>query len=789
MTKQENGMFRGAARRAMFAGVSILGILLASTSAQAQTSEDASSDTADNRAVDEIVVTARFKTESLQDTPQAISAFGETQLTKMAARDLKDLAASVPNVTIRPVSFARTAAAISIRGMGSGGFESSEESPTGISVDGIFSTRPMASMLDTFDLQRIEILRGPQGTSFGKNSLAGGIAAYTKNPGNEFAYSVDGTFGSYGRRDLKGAIDLPIIEDKLAVRLVAAAETSDGWFRNRVDGSRIAKADTMTFRGTVLFTPTEDISLNIKAYKIRDRSETPGSDIVKDRSKLLYILTGWEEPDDGPFKIGRNFPDEQTIDQWGVIANAEIDLGRATLTSITGYVKTDDTQKTDLDHSPVNFFHQLRIQKHDQFSQEVRLATDFGDLDGAISRLSLVLGGFYLEQSFAMTAAYPWIIAGPANQDVVQQDNVAKAVFGQAIYGITDRLNVTLGLRHSWESKDFLRDALGVPMTNSSDFSSMAPLSDMLELARTRAAAGTALQGSYDRERTTMKAGIDYRINNDVMVFGTYAQGYKGGGYGARAASLTTMGPTKDNTSEMFEVGMKGDFFDRALRFNLTAFQTKYKNLQFGVFFANPNVPSGQETAEQNIGAATTRGVEMETTWRATDALTLSANVGYLHGKYTDFCADLNGPQAYPAAPTSNCGGKVTLLPNGTYLVDEDHTDRKMGRSPKWSMQGSAEYVWDIGGAGDITARGSVAYKSTYAEATLNDVQIFVEKYAIVDASLTWASDDDKYRVMLWGKNLTDKIYPDGIVPTATLFVQRYYSAPRTFGLTLSVKG
>lgn len=788
MLNLETGTGRRVRLRGL-AGASLLAVALTPGAAYAQAADETQA-AAPSAGVDEIVVTARFKTESVQDAPQAISAFGEVQLEKMGARDISDLAVASPNVTILPVAFARTAAAINIRGMGAAGFESTEESPTGISVDGIAVTRPAASMIDTFDMQRVEVLRGPQGTSFGKNSLAGGIAAYTKNPGSDFGWAVEGTLGNYGRADLKAAVDLPIVPDKLAVRLVGAAETVDGWFRNRVDGTRIAKGDTLTFRGTILFTPTEDISLNVKLFKIRDRSEQPGADVINDRSKLLYLVGGWEEPNDGPYRIGRNFLDEQTIDQWGVIANAEVDLGAVTLTSITGYIDTDDTQKTDLDQSPVSFFHQLRDQKHHQFSQEVRLASDFSDMDGAISRLSLVLGGYYLDQSFAMTAAYPAIVLRPANQDVVQQDNVAKAIFGQAIYGVTGRLNVTLGLRHSWESKDYLRDPLGVALTSAiSDIDQMTPLDDMLDLARTRAAAGTALQGSYDRQRTTMKAALDYKVTDDVMAYFTYAQGYKGGGYGARAATLTTMGPTKDNTSEMFEIGMKGDFLDRTLRFNLTAFQTKFKNLQFGLFFANPNVPSGQETAEQNIGAATTRGLEMETVWRATDGLTLNANVGYLFNKFTDFCADLNGPQAYGTPPTSNCGGLITRLPNGTYLVDEDHTDLKLSRAPRWSVQTGAEYRFDLGDAGSLSARGSLAYKSAYFLGGTNEPVTRSGDYTIVDGSLSWESANGRLRAVLWGKNLTDRVYNNGVVPTANLFIQRYYSPPRTFGLTLSVTG
>lgn len=783
-----------AVRFAILGAASGMAMAVAPAVVQAQTAPPVSGDSAGapDGVLDEVIVSARFKRESAQDAPQAITAFGEAQLAKMAARDLTDLTASTPNVNIQSVSQFRTAAAIAIRGMGAGGIESTEESPIGVSVDGVFVTRPVGTMLDTFDMQRVEVLRGPQGVSFGKNSLAGGIAAYTRNPGEDFGGNLELTAGNYGRADAKASIDVPIIEDKLKTRLVVAQETIDGWYNNRVDGSTLGKAETFTVRGTVDWTATDDFSLNLKAFKIRDRSDMPGGDAVQDRTKLLWLAAHFEEPNDGPYNIGRDFPSEQELDQWGLIANANLTLGGVTLTSITGYIETDDSQQSDYDQAEVFFFSSLRNQTHDQFSQELRLTTNFG-------RLELVAGGYYLDQEFAMTQAFPTLpalvvppsspLSNSGSQDYVTQTNTAKALFGQAIYGITDDLNVTFGVRESWESKDYFRDPTGTLITPAffKSYDAINSLDEMHAIAEANYAAGRALKDGYDRQRTTFKAGVDYSFNDDVMGYFTFSQGYKGGGYGARAGSVSTMGPTEDNTSELLEAGVKGEFFDRSLRVNLTAFQSKFKNLQFAVFFSNPNVPTGQETAEQNIGAATTRGIELESTWQATDALALSANVGYLDAEFTDFCADLDGPRVAAGTPTSNCGGEVTRLPNGAWLVDEDHRDLNFPRSPEWQAQAAAEYNWDLGGAGSLLARASLMYKSEYYSTLQAIPEGESGDYSILDSSLTWQSVNGRYRAMLWGKNLTDETYVSGLTPTAQFFTQRFYSPPRTYGLTFSV--
>jgi iron complex outermembrane receptor protein len=777
----------------LLSGVAFAAMIGCAAPAMAQEADPANDTAAaDDAGTDEIIVTARFRNETLQDVPQAISAFGEETLTKIAARDITDLAPSTPNISIQPVATFSNSAAIFIRGLGAQGIESTEESPVGVSIDGVYVTRPVATMLDTFDLDRIEVLRGPQGTSFGKNSLAGGIAAYSKNPGRDWGVQAEVTVGNYGRMDARAAVDMPLIQDTLAVRLVLNKETYDGYFTNRLNGKKVGGQDRLTLRGTVVFTPTDNIDINLKGFLVRDRSSAPGGDAAPNRNQLLWQVFRFEEPNDGAYTIGRDFPADHDTDQLGLISNIGVDLGSLQLKSVTGYIETDDFNDSDFDQSEIFFFPTFRLQSHRQFSQELRLQTDFSDRTDALSRLNLVVGGYYLKQSFELAQAFPTlpVLLAPAlnfgSQDFIAQDNTAKALFAQAIYGITDRLNITLGVRQSWESKDYFRDPTGV-LISPSRFTSrdlVKSLAEMEAIANTNLAAGKAFKLGYDRDRTTFKAGLDYRVTDDLMVYANFSQGYKGGGFGARSATTTTAGPTEDNTADLYELGFKGDFFDNLLRLNVTGFYTKFKQLEFGVFFPNPNVASGQETAQLNIGAATTKGLEFEATLKPTQNFRLSANVGYLDAKYTSFCADIDGPSAFATPPTSTCGD-VTRLPNGTYLVDVDLTGNKLVRAPKWQTNLSADYSIPLGSAGTINLRAAMTYRSTYYSTVANDLAGKTGDFTLVDGSIGWESEDGRFRAMVWGKNLTDKTYVAALTPTANFFTQRFYNAPRTFGLTL----
>lgn len=745
-----------------------------SVSAAAET-DNSTSGESPGGTLEEVVVTARYKAESVQDTPSAVTAFNEGLLEKVMAQDLRDVSPSTPNVRIQPVNGFNNSANIYMRGIGHGGIESTEEPRVGLSIDGVVLTRPVGSLIDLFDVDRIEVLRGPTGTTFGKNSMSGGIAITTKRPSGEFDYKAEVAVGNYGRKDLRVAVDMPIITDKLAARVSVLDQNYDGHFVNRVNGEDLGGEDVRTIRTSVLWTPTENIDATLIAWDVKDRSDAPGAENDPDPGQLLQFT----ETDDDPYTVGSDAPNFANLDQTGVTGIVNWDLNGWVLTSVTGFSETDDFTANDFDHTEIPMFPTSRIQEHDQFSQELRLATQLGE------KLDLVAGLFYLTQEHEIVQNFPTL--GPS-ADYTTQDSDSKAVFAQAIYGVTDKLSATLGARYSKESKDYMRNP-GVFFADiTTDPNSHKPISLLRQLTVDELATGSTriVTGELDSSRLTTKFGLDYQFNEDMMAYFSFAEGYKAGEFGARASSPITVGPTDDESSESFEIGLKSEWFDNRLRLNVAAFYTEYEDLQVSVFLPSNDNPTGQESALSNIAGATTKGLEVELFALPHERLTLQASVGLLDAEYTDFCADLNGPSVV-VNPVSECGDVVSL-PNGAALIDEDHSDRDLARAPELEAYLAAEYVQPLGnGFGELTARVSWSYMDEFNVSGGVNPKSISGNVTKVDASLVWLSEEEKVRVSLWGKNLTDKAMVTGFIETAQFFNQKFYGEPRTYGLSVSL--
>ena len=737
--------------------------------------------------IEEVLVTARYRKETAQETPTAITAFNRSMLEAITAQDLRDVGPQSPNVHLQANTFAPNSSTIHIRGMGSLTIESTNELRNGVSLNGVYISRPVATLIDFFDMDTVEVLRGPQGTTFGKNSLSGAIAMNTVRPDGTVDYQAEVTGGNYDRLDFRGAVQFPIIEDKLSARISGLSQNYDGHYKNRANGKRLNGEDVDTIRGTVVWTPTENIEATLIYSWLKERSQAPGGDDWADPNQLIsfifagapYFWTG--EPDDGAFTVGRDALDFYNTDQDSVTGIINWDLGNFTLTSITGWIQTDDFAAADFDQTELPFFPTFRDQEHDQFSQELRLQSDFSNMDGFLGDTEVVLGLYYFEQEHEIVQSFP-TLGNPSSADYAHQDGDSKAIFGQVIYAATEELNLTFGIRYTDEKKDFERNpgTLFGTQINYLDPDSRPSISEMAAYPKT-------VNGKLNSDRTTVKVGADYRFNDNVMGYASYSQGFKAGEFGARAGSDLTAGPTDDETSDAWEIGVKSDLMDGRLRANASAFYTKYKELAFEVFFPSPNNPTGQETASQNIGEATVYGLELELTAVPIDGLTLQGVVGLLHSEYDDFCADLNGP-AVEVNPVCDCGGLVVPLANGTYLVDTDNTDLELTRAPDTQIYLSAQYDWDTS-IGGMFVRGGSNYESEYSVGGFStNPKGDTGDFWLWEASAGWNSSDDKWRVQAWCKNCGDKTYTNGLTPTAQFFTQRFYGLPRTYGLTLAFR-
>ncbi len=739
------------------------------------------------QVIEEVVVTARYREESAQDTPISMTAFNQNMLEAITAQDLRDVGPQSPNVRIQANTFAPNSSTIHVRGMGSLTIESTNELRNGVSINGVYISRPVATLVDFFDVDTVEVLRGPQGTTFGKNSLSGAVSINTVMPDGTFDYDAEVTAGNYDRLDFRGAVQFPIIEDKLALRVAGLFQNYDGHYKNRTNGDHLNGEDVDTLRGTLVWTPTDTFDATLVYGWLKERSQAPGGDSQSDPDQLINIIFAgppffWDgEPDDGAFTVGRDALDFYNTDQDSVTGIINWDIGRFTLTSVTGWVETDDFVAADYDQTELPFFPTFRDQVHEQFSQEVRLQSDFIGMDGFLGNLDLVAGLFYFEQEHEIVQSFP-TLGNPTSADYAHQENESAAIFGQVIYSFTDRLNGILGVRYTDETKDFERNpgTLWGTRIDYMDPSTRPSISEMSQQPMT-------VNGDLDSDRTTWKIGADYRFSDRIMGYATYSQGYKAGEFGARAGSDLTAGPTDDETSDSYELGLKSDWYDGRLRLNASAFYTQYEGLAFEVFFPAPNNPTGQETASQNIGEATIYGVELEATAMPIDGLTLEASLGLMNPEYDEFCADLDGPSA-ETNPVSDCGGVVELLPDGTYLVDTDHTDLDLVRAPETQAYLAATYEW-FTGIGGFFVRASGSYESSYfVGSSDNNPKAESGDFWLMDASIGWTSNNEQWRVQAWCKNCTDKTYTNGLTPTAQFFNQHFYGYPQLYGLTLSFR-
>jgi iron complex outermembrane recepter protein len=770
-------------RRWVPAAVSLCAVFGFAAPAQAQTGEAARA----SGPIEEVVVTARYREESVQDSPTSVTAFNQVLLDKITAQDLRDVGPITPNVRIQPVTTFPNSAAVQIRGLGSQNIESTNEMRAGISINGVFISRPIATLIDFFDVESVQVLRGPQGTTFGKNSLVGGIAVDTIKPDGTLDYKAEVTVGNYGREDLRGAIQFPIIEDQLSMRISALLQNYDGHFKNRVNNERLNGEDLDTVRATLRWTPTDTFEATLIGHWLKERSQAPGGDDASDPNQLINIFFAgppffWTgEPDDGPYTVGRDALDFHNTDQKSLTAIVNWEIGEYTLTSITGYIETDDWIASDFDQTELPFFPTFRDQVHDQFSQEIRLQSNYAGRDGFLGNLEWVVGLYYFEQEHELVQSFP-TLGAPSSADYATQDGDSRAIFGQAIYALTDDLNMTLGVRHTEEKKTFRRN----PGVNFPGVLSPNPINaqdpDSAPSIRDMAALPTPVGGKLDSSNTTYAIGFDYRFTDRIMGYANYSQGFKAGEFSARANSNFTVGPTDDEEADSYEIGVKSEWLDGRLRANVAAFYTNFTDLQFEIFIPSDNI-TGQETAAQNIGEATNRGIELELIAVPIDGLTLQATLGLLDSEYDEFCADLDGPGAFEP---SDCGGEVVELPNGTFLVDKDQTFRKLSRAPTTTAYLSADYEWGVS-FGTLFSRASVEYESSFfTDGVLNHPAAKTGDYWLWNLAGGWRSADEQWRVQAWCKNCTDKHYVAGLVPTAQFFNQRFWGLPRTYGLTLS---
>lgn len=718
--------------------------------------------------IEDIVVTAQFREQNLQDTPLAITAMSGEMLEARSQTNISEVANQAPSVTLKSNSAAYgPSLAANIRGVGQFDFHPALEPGVGIYVDDVYYSTLTGSILDLLDLDRVEVLRGPQGTLAGKNSIGGAVKLYSKRPRGDNTGYASLTYGSRDRLDLRAGFDFGIAEG-VSARLAGVSKRQDGYV-DRLDYgcvnpgegipatidagngcvlSRQGEQNLHAFRGQLRLQPSDDIEINLIGDYTREKHEIAGSvltfagytgagDINPYSTPQAYnsrFLCGqfcnyssYESPADGALSQSK-IPGQVDFTGWGVSAQVEWALAdNLQLVSITAYRAYDSFFSNEDDLSPLS--HGLGGPNEvdfSSFSQEIRLNGDISD-----KLIEYTLGGFYQDQSIFYTARQDLRYVPGSPLVFVSGDPVpafTKAGFAQVTLNPFENFSLIGGLRYTEEGKDYSyrrRDKAG-------------------NLLGGQNALLDGQTGSYRGDRVDYRASAQYRFTDDVMAYVQYSTGFKGGGVNPRPFAYTQVQPFGPETLDTLEAGIKSELFDNVLRLNLAAFTSKYKDIQL-ILNSCPqfNPPPIPTTAAfpcglpANVGTADIKGLEVEANLRPTDAFTLDAALSYVDFKYTSI-----NPQA--GGPTNPGGVQINMVSPYT---------------PKWKWSIGAQYEVPLGDVGTLTPRIDAAYQSDIFGTAINTPRTFIESYVIANARLTWRADDEDLEASLEVTNLFDKYY------------------------------
>lgn len=713
----------------------------------------------------EIVVTAQFRSERLQDTPLAITALTGDLLNSRGQTNLADIGTSAPNVTIKraPTSYG-PAAVIFIRGIGQDDSSFALEPGVGVYVDDIYYSTVFGTTFDLVDLDRIEILRGPQGTLAGKNSIGGAVKLFSRAPNNDFGGFGEATVGSFSRIDLRGTINLPLVADRLALRVSGVQNDSDGYVTRYDYGclypssgvpavssggscklGKDGNRKSWGVRGTLRWTPSEAVDISLIGDYSEDHS-SPAPQVltyVEGRGRTFLngtpldsrFVTGGTYTsyatyrDPGSIVNGRALPasdfapdPNSKLHDWGIALRALIDLSPdLKLTSITGYRGYDGLFATDGDGTSFNYSLAQQDLSHRQFSQEVRLSgSSLGQM------LDWTVGGFFFDERNHSGGR----IQLPVAFDTLVDDSISSrsySTFAHATLHLAESLDLTGGIRYSDDRKAYV-----FGRTSSQQ------------------AAINGQRAVYSGSRFDYKMNLSYHIKPDVMGYAQFSTGYRAGGTNPRPFFANQVNAFNPETLDAYEIGLKSSFLNRQLTLNIAGFINKYNDIlvSSSAPFYNPDLPVNNDPTSSlynpisgtspsftiiNGGRATLKGFEIEAVARPVRSMRVDASLSYLHFRYTDLNAVA-------------LGAGLTL-------------DSVQPYAPSWKWSIGAENEFGLGRHGSLTPRVDVSFQDTYWTTPIPSEYSKIESYALVDARLSWASSNENWEVSAAVKNLFDTYY------------------------------
>ena len=758
---------RNAVRLSLCAGLSTL-FVAASAGAATPANDD---------ALAEVVVTAQFREQNLQSTPLSITAVSAALLESRNQTNIAEVANQAPNVSLKPQGQAYgPAMGASIRGIGQYDFNPALEPGVGIYVDDVYYATLTGSVLDLLNLDRVEILRGPQGTLAGRNSIGGAVKLYSKKATGSNTGSLSATFGSRSRQDLRGSADFAL-SDTLFAQIAGVSKRQGGYItrldyacKNPSSGLPIiapvsgncvlgtqGDVNYDAMRAALRWMPADNLEIGV-AVDMTDDDRSPagavmvqGSTAVKANIQPVqatpstylplsaflvpygsyYNYATFYNPA-GTFSrtsggVTTNTPELETrpdirskFKGWGTSGNIDWKISDSlALKSVTAYRQYDSYFSNDNDLSPLANSLGFGTLKFHSFSEELRL----NGTALANDAIEYTIGGFYMNQyslyattqdlRYSATSLTQFIGNDPVNAD-------SKAVFGHLAYKATDKLTANLGIRRTSEHKDYT-------FSRRTYTGALHPSLGALD----------GVKSNYDGEKTDYRVNVQYQFSPTVMGYAQYATGFKGGGISPRPFSAAQAVPFNPEDVKSYEAGVKSDFFDRMLRVNASVFMSKYRDMQLSISNCPQYPPASPCAVLTNAGNSDIRGFELESVIRPADGLSIDASFSYLKFKY-----DYINPAA--GGPTLLTGPQFGMYPAYT---------------PKLKWSAGMQYEMGLGENGSLTPRIDASYQGELWTSGANAATNRIAPYTLVNARVTWRNGKGDWESSAEVTNLTDRYY------------------------------
>ncbi|EED34370.1 TonB-dependent receptor [Luminiphilus syltensis NOR5-1B] len=794
--------------------------------------------------IEEVVVTGTKRSVAQQDLSVAVTTVTSKQLEATFQNDVTALTELAPNVNLTPQTGFRAIAG-GMRGTGFNSILVTKDASVGITVDEFAFNNVQSQFIEMFDMEQVEIYRGPQGTVFGKNTTGGAIAFTTRKPVlGEFFGDIEGNFSQFASNDsnatkLKFSLNVPL-GDTLAARLAVIQDKSDGWYTNDKpaggefqslgcpfpgqpgsaecndaarskfpdvgNGEDLNGIDVLAGKLKFRWQPSDFYTADLTFEYVKDRSdtvaaanETPLAD-QNGGEGYLWPIAGFPGIGNGdPFSTGQSYtatrvvdiPGGHKIDADGIYLNQTFNFDKYEAKWIFGMRDQDEVlASTYTGEAYTSQYDASRNSQREMLQNEFRLASNY---DGPFN---FVTGAAYYEDDVDFLVygnlGYFLIFSGPAAEfyretyeiQVTQQDRESYAFYIDGSYDITDSLKLTAGFRRTEDEKDFTRLSLGTAANPISNFISEDQFIGPHTNPLPESAFGNVIKDNEDFSANTYRLVLDYQFSDDVMIYGSVATGFVAGGFSETCGSEFSCTPYASEENENYELGAKADLMDGTLRLNAALFHTTYENLQRDTVLPFKDAAGNdfQETVAVNEGESTAIGFELEMTYVPTPNFRIDMNFGWLDHEYDSY-----DPFYEPG--TLGVAGDLQRF---------DFSSLEVPYSPEFNGGVSFTYFQDMASGSSLTYNLNMHYQdeaeinpapASFQGGTLDNPILVakantqLEERTLVNAYITWASSEDAFEVSLYGKNLLDEEYRNSANPVANLWNFTTYGPPRELGL------